>query len=100
MPLNNPSGTALDVTTGTYTGNASADRAIPHSLGKTPKLVFVRNGDEVNFIFASAAVKYIPNGNAYVVAAMTSTNFYVGDAASYAETANANAQAYTWIAMG
>jgi len=112
MPLNNPSA-AVKITTGSYTGNDAANRAIPHSLSKVPKLVrifeaVIAGGTEGNLgdkTFALVAgytrIKATPGGanSSLTMTAMDTTNFYVGHATSYDLSANANTKPYLWVAF-
>jgi len=89
--------------TGTYTGDGTANRAIAHGLGKTPKLVISWNNTNINFIMILGSDPdnecYIVGGSSgfvqTVVTAMNSTNFYVS--ATYG---NLNANVYYWVAIG
>lgn len=101
MPLNNPSAYGVTQTTGSYVGDgATADKAISHSLGKVPKFIFIQQGDVNKYLFCRAGCIYVSNGNSYIVQTPTSTEFYVGDAVSWAETANANGTTYNYLAIG
>ena len=91
---------------GSYTGNDSANRAIPHGLGITPKIVFL---EAINFVYvifgavASILCLYNVSGTATwsdtVVTISDSTNFYVGNAVGYDRTANNNGTTYYWVAI-
>ena len=92
-------------TSGSYTGDNSANRAIPHGLGATPKVVFVQgiSGGGAYFfrVFgAQALIFYAAGSSGYAVTIPNATNFYVGNAASYANTANVNTWNYIWVAIG
>lgn len=89
---------------GSYTGNNSANRAIPHGLSRIPKLVFIQQStthDSFVQIMINFNLEY--EGGAthanYGTTVPDSTNFYVGNAANYGQSANANAVAYTWVAI-
>jgi hypothetical protein len=91
------------VKAGNYTGNDTVDRAIPHNLGVIPKVVYIvnRNGFALFTILGSNPTSIARVGNsAYTVASMDSTNFYVGDAASYFGSANDNLTVFDWVAWG
>jgi len=98
------SNTHFQITSGTYTGNSSANRAIPHGLGRIPKYVTISNTSiaTIAYIFGNdpAKVQYAPAGASFAVTAMTATNFYVGNATEYAQSVNLNAATYYWIAFG
>jgi hypothetical protein len=95
------------ISTGTYNGDDTADRAIPHGLGVVPKLVLISTSDALFLFLSSLVDQYLrfqtgasPSvGGSYVVAAKTATNFYVGDAASYTNSANASGNVYYWVAF-
>lgn len=88
---------------GTYTGNATNNRAIPHGLSKIPKLIVLRlqNGA------ASAFMTITSNGHIMgvnasattmqVCTAIDNTNFYVGGAAGV--WSNESTDTYTWVAI-
>ena len=109
MPLNNPA-VAAEVSSGTYVGNGGADRAIPHGLTKTPKAVILAAVDTATpttsrgaFMISDKAARVISVINlasgALAVSAMNSTNFYVGNATSYANSANEATYTYYWVAV-
>jgi hypothetical protein len=92
------------IKTGTYTGNGSANQAVAHGLGRTPKLVLIFVGG-LHFFIAPVYGAIIiceggPTTNGLAVTAPTSTNFYVGNATSYPQSANTNATGYAFIAFG
>ena len=94
------------ITSGSYTGNDAADRAIAHGLGVTPKIVFIvlYNGSAqwnivtglASFINYWAAAGF----GQHAVTTPTSTNFYVGNAGSYLYSANYNTYLHYWVAIG
>lgn len=107
MGINNP-GTGAAIHSGNYIGDNSANRAIPHSLGKTPQLVaiFEDYGVAAQSYFVhppfGAIYAHTP-GPAHTVRTVTVadiTNFYVGNAGSYSESANATGINYYWVAIG
>lgn len=87
---------------GTYVGNDTENRAIPHGLGRTPKWV--------NIVGASGGFGYVASicqsGKLYNhaanldfdVTAWDGTYFYVGDAANYHQSMNANGVTHRWSA--
>lgn len=90
--------------TGTYTGDNTANRAIPHGLGVTPNLVLIIEdgaGKSACFIIIRVAmIMEIAGGGSEVVTIPNATNFYVGNAVSYTRTANDNTENYRWFAIG
>lgn len=99
--------TALSpIVTGSYTGNDTANRAIPHGLTSVPSLVLIhRTGTPDCFtIMDTYALMYhhsapFNTANSHAVTAMDTTNFYVGNGANYSQSANAAATAYNWTAF-
>lgn len=89
---------------GTYAGNSSANRAIPHGLGRAPVCVclvsttnagitILESGGKINTIYEN--VSYLATQTAW-----DSTNFYVGLAApGYSATGNMTGQSYYWVAF-
>jgi len=110
MPLFNPAAGVL-FKSGTYAGDQSVNKAIAHGLGKTPKLVIIRQvyvgsttRGAYTYIIVQAAYIYYQGGGAnseLAVTAPDSTNFYVGNATSYDLSANfAHASVtYHWTAF-
>lgn len=95
--INNP---PLVIASGTYTGNNTADRAIPHGLGRIPKFVFIWNIGQASFWHLLSNTSILMNHTvAWAVTAPTSANFYVGNAGSYAQSANENGQTFNWTAI-
>ncbi len=94
------------MTSGSYTGNDTQDRAIPHGLGVVPKAVLIQSVGSTVFnaiVGATARISsHISGGDAtqYTVTVIDNTNFYVGDIAQYAGTANASGVDYYWAAFG
>lgn len=109
MPLQNP-GSTVKIAEGTYTGDDSVNRAIPHGLGKIPSQVIIQN-QEANaargeYVFlllkAHARMSCVKGGasSSLTVTAMDITNFYVGNATAPGMAANANTIPYGWVAIG
>lgn len=105
MPLNQPGVKAAS--SGTYTGDDTADRAIPHGLPGTPKLVTITNDTNPAYWYRiHAALAFIfqrsstLGGKSGAVTAMDSTNFYVGNAANYTLSANLLNDVHRWVAFG
>ncbi len=106
MIVTNPPA-AVRMSSGSYTGNNGANRAITHELGVTPKLVLIFKAG------ATEAIRFIELGNpgyiaitastgwdtSGVVTVPNATNFYVGDGVKHDTSANANAVVYHWIAF-
>ena len=100
--LDLPSNLAV-IGSGSYTGDSTANRAIPHNLGFTP--VFVQLTDRSNkysprivesgFIHNNMAI----GDSRLAVTAADSTNFYVGNASDYNHSANVNTFVYDWVAF-
>lgn len=100
----------VKITSGSYTGDSTANRAIPHGLGVVPKLVLImRNtaGAE-SYVFRiygdQAKIRdwYVGGtvaAGALDVTAPDATNFYVGNATSYDRSANYTGVAYVWVAL-
>ena len=90
---------------GTYTGNGTDNRGIPHGLGKTPKLVIINrnNGQYFNRIFSQLGAIYYVSASytGYkTVTIMDATNFYVGNSLNYEQSANDTDDVYYWVAIG
>lgn len=101
--------TAVKIVNGNYVGNASVNRVIPHGLGRVPKMVLI--ADITNYIHllnplfgASLLYALISGASSAIgtigVTAMDNTNFRVGNATSYPQSANANGVGYYWVAIG
>ena len=92
----------MHITSGQYTGNDTANRAIAHGLGVAPKLVLimgVTGSPWFRILNIQAYISY-DHSAVHAVTAPNATNFYVGNATSYANSANANAIVYDWVAIG
>lgn len=99
QPMNNYNNPPLIARAGSYTGNDTANRAIPHNLGRTPVHIFIAQDSSNNsmhliydrILYGSAANHVVtpPNG----------VNFYVGNAANYAQSANGSTIPYHWVAL-
>ncbi len=100
-----PPGTTK-VSSGSYTGDSTVNRAIAHGLTVTPKIVFLFDNtgqDQVHRIFGAVAAVIRITGAAVALLAVTiadATNFYVGNATSYLISANYTNRAYYWVAIG
>ena len=93
----------MKIKTGTYTGDASGGRAIPHGLGIAPKLVFIctTNTDAMLWRQLAGIDKLFSVSDSatgkIAVTTMDSTNFYLG---SDHPGANYTAFVYYWVAIG
>ena len=99
-------GSVAKITSGTYTGNNTVNRAIAHGLGRIPKIVLIYESASYFYFhritIGLAAVAYVnaaANGN-IAVTAPDATNFYVGNATNYPTSANDSAGSYYWVAIG
>jgi hypothetical protein len=93
------------ITSGTYTGDNSVNRGMPHGLGTTPKLVIIVEDSATYYFILIAGLdtvnRFSSGGWGYIaVTAKDSTNFYVGDSSSYRNSANSGSHDYFWVAMG
>lgn len=94
--------------TNNYTGNSTANRAIPHGLGKTPSIVIISQtggGTQPTsdfFIFNTGRIDNHFTGGAGngTVTAPDNTNFYVGINGNFEAGANLNNATYIWVAIG
>ena len=86
---------------GTYTGDATTNRAIAHGLGATPKFVFIAAPNTYDawelFGIAPTILRREQSPTPITVTAMAATNFYVGNGLT--SGANANAAVYSWFAV-
>lgn len=94
------------ITSGQYTGNDGVNRAVAHGLGVAPKFVFITRNNSAALFFTIVAglaqIHQFASGtnSLLAVTAGTTTNFYVGNATSYTNSANADAIVYDWVAIG
>lgn len=92
---------------GTYAGDSTVNRAIPHGLGAIPKFVFIRNITDTSMeqrIIGGTDRIYIadwatPGGGDLSVTVADSTNFYVGNAINYNNSANLTGRNMLWVAI-
>lgn len=92
---------------GSYTGNATVNRAIPHGLGVTPKIVLLTQVsaayDNLWRILSGYAMIWFSQASSkgiQVVTAPDATNFYVGNSAYYGQSANGSGVSMFWVALG
>jgi hypothetical protein len=104
------------LSSGTYTGNNTQNRAIPHGLGVTPRLVLIYTAstgsntvyeykiysgcDYIYYAYYTAGGANPWLGATYSTTTKDSTNFYVGKSASYDYSANRSGTVYYWVAIG
>jgi len=89
------------VASGSYTGDSTLNRAIPHGLGSVPKYILISDRAysfsqicEAGFIETdNGAVASIP------VTSWNSTNFYVGNSPSNGLGLNFSGNVYIWVAI-
>ncbi len=109
-----PQGGAL-IASGAYTGNSTANRAIPHGLGSVPRVVYIQNQTDTSSLFffvifsgfgyilsfQLSSGSWIGESNTanLTVTQIDSVNFYVGHTSYFANTANLTGKSYRWIAL-
>lgn len=103
MPLNNPAVGFAVIASGTYTGDDSVNKAIPHGMGKAPQLILIISNQGYHFWLSEGDAGWI-SGNfvgqpRLAVTAPDATNFYVGNATSYPGSANQTVAAHYWTAL-
>ena len=92
------------VSSGSYTGNNTASRAIAHGLGHTPSIVLIKTWVGVPWfrIFGAVAqISYVTPGSQgqWAVTIPDTTNFYVGNASNYLWSANDENYTFSWVAI-
>jgi hypothetical protein len=98
--LSIPMDSATVCSSGNYTGDNAAERAIPHGLGRIPLCVIVsaqNSTDPMTFVVGASAKQKAATANR-TITTPTSTNFYVGPTGFVAESNNA-ATVYYWVAF-
>jgi hypothetical protein len=94
------------INSGTYTGNASANRAVAHGLGRTPKMVIIARSTTyatIRHLIVPGQIGFaggVTNEPVYAVTTWDSTSFYVGNASNYDLSSNDNGTGYNWVAYG
>jgi len=83
----------------TYTGNNTVNRALPHSLGRIPRLCVVYWSTGHLMIINNLIYNFMIDGYKSVTAANASY-VYVGNSADYNQSANATGLAYTMLVLG
>lgn len=94
----------IAASSGSYTGNDTVNRAIPHGLGRTPTMVRMRKtaGGAWFDTIRSGYIgwfNHLGSGSVTVTAA-DATNFYIGNASSYYNSANDSGIVHYWVAIG
>ncbi len=90
---------------GSYAGNSSVNKVVAHGLGISPSIVLIWDdtggntfyrilGGVAKVLYATAA-----EFGGHAVTAPDSTNFYVGNATSYTQSANLTGRTYYWVAV-
>jgi len=92
---NNP---PLIAQTGSYVGNDTANRALPHGLGRAPRALLIVAGS-ISYLELPGNAYIVGQGTTRAVTAMNETNFYVGNAGSYVQSCNAVGVTYYWAAI-
>ena len=92
------------VTAGSYIGDGTVNRAIPHGLGVIPKLILITGTGPSAYTYrehtGEALVFYDTAAKGRIaVTAPGAANFYVGNAISYPNSANDSGTGYAWVAF-
>ncbi len=105
MPINNPSTPPAvpEITTGTYVGDNSVNRAIAHGLSGTPDVVLIMESLATRWwrIFGTIALishEFGSTSSNFAVTIPNATNFYVGNSTNYNESANGGGDK-VWVAI-
>ena len=104
MQLNNP-GASVNFTSGAYTGDGTAARAIPHGLGHIPHVVLISGIStptvKMFWVFGAYPTHMLNNSTTYydLGTAMDATNVYVYGQGGITNGANENTKTYEWIAF-
>jgi hypothetical protein len=97
------------IVSGTYTGNDTADRAIPHGLNRVPKMIVVidetitTGRDMMATVFGATGDVQVFGGiptcvtSYYGVTAADATNFHIGDTAG--AWGNVSGETYLFMAI-
>jgi hypothetical protein len=96
-------GGSVVIASGSYTGDDSVNRAIPHGLAVVPKFILMTMSGVGGFprLIKIGAVNYVSStSNAeYSVTNWTSTDFYVGNSTAYNPSGNGSSYTYYWVAV-
>lgn len=111
---NFPAGSA-SISSGTYTGNSTSNRAVPHGMANVPRLVIIQNQTDTTMLlfyvifpgFGYILGLQLSSGTwlsestiaNLAVTPMDASNFYVGHIGAYVTTANMSGKVYRWVAM-
>jgi hypothetical protein len=92
------------VKTGSFTGDGTANRAIPHGLDSVPLLIYIyaNVGTSVVLQGSSTRICTLEETNEVEflsVSAPDDTNFYVGVAYNFAKSCNSSGVTYRWVAI-
>lgn len=94
----------LRVITGTYTGDSTVNRFITHNLYSVPKIIiiFCESLNSLHMLFTNIGSMFFitPTIGSITVTNPNATNFYVGNAANYINSANLNASNYYYVIIG
>ncbi len=98
------SGLVARIASGSFVGNNSANRAIPHGLGYTPSRVILSANSQYYNNITIQVPGWISRSMSAVdyhmaVTAADDTNFYVGNASQYNYSGNGTGITYTWVAF-
>lgn len=88
---------------GSYSGNDSVNRAIPHGFDTNPIVFIKRDSSILGFVSSikSGRLDFSASTSdvGHAVTATDATNFYVGNATSYGQSANEAGSTYSWTAI-
>lgn len=92
------------ISKGSYSGNNTANRAIPHGLGVVPKIVLLsETSGALRWIrilkLGRLEFSYGSTDAIHTVTEADTTNFYVGNAANYGTSGNPSGTTYEWVAI-
>ena len=87
------------ITSGSYTGDGTSNKAIPHGLGVRPKIVQITKGPFLYYMSEGYIMRLNPAADNTIVTDMDDTNFYVGVSGDAVNTANDNTEVYIWTAI-
>jgi hypothetical protein len=99
MPIDNPIA-GVNVSSGQYTGDGAADRAIPHGLGTIPSIVFISSDGnqhcrtlkpDIDHLYRFAQGAF----GGSITTNMDATNFYVD-----LNDGNSSGVVHNWVAIG
>jgi len=89
--------------TGSYVGDDTENKVIAHGCPNTPKFILVtESGNNCSWLIMPSFSKLFGlsgSASTVTVTAVTATDFYVGNIASYVNSANGNGLTYRWVAF-